>query len=81
MRSGGCVDDRDIADWLVEHGFAEKFISAVEAGDRPRVVEILAKATRDLSGQTAHVLADLYLADSSLLQAVVSRASRPALKS
>jgi hypothetical protein len=56
----------DVIDSLIAKGLTAKFIAAAQARDRDQLISLLIKVSRDKGGQTAEVLADLYLADSRL---------------
>ncbi|WP_165189374.1 hypothetical protein [Caulobacter soli] len=61
VKGAGFFGNQEIAEALITKGLAAKFTTAVQAGDRNQVIGLLAKVTRDKGGQTAEVLADLYL--------------------
>ena len=58
VRPAGYFGSDDIAAWLISKSLAAKFVSAVEARDREKVIALLTKALADKDGQTAEVLAD-----------------------
>ena len=77
MKPGASFGEDQIADWLLSSGTVEAFVAAIEAGDRRRVVKLLLRPSRDETGQTAQVLADLYLSDETILKRLLERADSP----